>query len=193
MTFPTTPTFIVADAKGWKDLVAHPVMAWTQEYVRLFDEENKLDDYTPYRTSNFKYWDMDGKMISGNRAWNYLIAFYMHFKDTTKHEPSGPVVVWETEKSWEMMGQFVFSATIWNPAKGVRSIPRAYVKDPEARHGGLRIDERRMYVDRARVYGEMIKQNMRTAWGRELAELYGYWFYAPRPDMGEVPSSPPEN
>ncbi|KAF2401288.1 hypothetical protein EJ06DRAFT_529413 [Trichodelitschia bisporula] len=175
MTVPTTPAFIVPNATDWKDLIAHPVMAWMQEYTRRFDKgEIQGLDFNTFCTSDLKYEKMDGTIwTGGERAWDAVLETYAPFKET-KHAPSGTVVVWETEKGWEMMGQ----VTLWGDLKlpgdslVVDSEGRAwdtagpamfhfkYVKDPEAPHGGLRISECKVCADRAGTYQEMMKRGM---------------------------------
>ncbi|KAF2396962.1 hypothetical protein EJ06DRAFT_533675 [Trichodelitschia bisporula] len=168
MTFPTTPAFIVSDAKGWKDVTAHPVMAWMQESMERIADWTDRDelDYTIFFTSDFKYQRMNGMTYSGENAWIEIDVIYAVFAEA-KHEPSGTVVAWETEKGWEMMGQFFMWANLRGPPTplskgdswaidsegrewdrtGLAMFYFKFVKDPSALHGGLHINECRMWAE----------------------------------------------
>lgn len=126
-------------------------------------------------TDDFVYQKATGELIQGGyAAIEALKETYAPFTEN-KHEPRC-LSCWETDDGWEMMGEAMLFGDLQAPgekdqihadANGRKwdlAIPSSfhftYVKDPDARHDGIRLAKSVIYSDSFPAVKEMLKRGM---------------------------------
>jgi hypothetical protein len=176
MSYPTTNAFIHY-SKGWDSTTrSHPCMAWFEDYAKLFDTGEMFSvPYIEWHTDDYSYAKSTGEVIEGGApAFEALKQTYSVFKGNN-HEPRW-LCCWETQEGWEMVGEAVLFGNLVAPGGSGQAhtdlagkkwdvgVPSAfhfkYVKDTEAKHGGIRLKRSEIFSDSAPVVVEMLKRGM---------------------------------
>jgi hypothetical protein len=175
MSYPTQAATVIY-GKSWADFNVHPALAWMEKLTNGFDDGSaKEDPWQQWVTDDFEYRKPTGETWKGEEAWEANKKDYATF---TKHlhEPSF-AVVWETANGWEMFGQATMYADLPGPAgdktatdaKGnkwdvgvLAAFHFEYVKDPSAKHDGIKLRKQWAFADSLPVVVSMLKRGLIT-------------------------------
>ena len=95
---------------GWEGVRSHPAMAWMEKYTAFFDRRD-YDSLSSWHSPSYTYTKSTGETFSSGDASNKaVVETYAPFR-ANLHDPKF-LVVWETEKGWEMFGVAVLYADL---------------------------------------------------------------------------------
>jgi len=106
MSYSTKPTFVTWSQNGWDQARPHPAMKWMEAYTKAWDaKEITEENAAKYNTEDYTYTNPKGESFTGPVVGHKAaLETYAPFSEH-KHEPVGPLAVWDTDNGWFMVGQ----------------------------------------------------------------------------------------